>query len=112
MLKLLALILGGIALVEEAVCDLDPVRQVLAGDVLVHRVERNWPEERAGLDSCPERPVENRVERGILAVDRDDGDILSRLAPRFLKSSDGADGHLVVVSVDSSHLWVRLQQRL
>src|SRR5918997_638981 len=79
-LELLALELRGIALVEEAVLDLDPIRDVLAGNVLVHRLERDRPEERARLDRCPERPVDDRIEGGVRAVDRDQDHILTRRA--------------------------------
>src|SRR3954467_14082332 len=79
-LELLTLELGGVALVEEAVFDLDPVGQVFAVDVLLHGLEGNRPEERARFHGGAESPVDDGVHGRILAVDRDHNDVFTRLA--------------------------------
>src|SRR5215211_6408060 len=105
-------VLLGVGRVEELVGVDD-----LGGDRLPARVCRGGlgrlgPEPRVALDAGAELAVHDRLQGRPLAVDRDQGHVLARLAPGRLEGGDGADGHLVVVGVDGVHVGVGPQQGL
>ena len=63
---------------------------------------------KKGLDStdAPELAGDNRVDGGVLAVDRNEGDVLCLdfARARGLQGRDRADRHLVVVGVNGRQL--------
>ena len=80
--------------------------------VLVEDVERRRPEARVALAGAAELAVDDRLDRVLLAVDRDDQDVLAGDLASGLDRGDGAERHLVVVRVDDGRVGMRLQQGL
>src|SRR5216683_2013590 len=88
----------------------DPVWEFGTARILVNCLEGNWTKERAGLHGSALFPVDNRVESIPLAVNRDDDHIFTWMPACCLEGSNRANRHLVIVSVDSGHVRMSLQE--
>src|SRR5215211_9430435 len=105
-------VLLGVGRVEELVGVDYLGRDRLAGRIRQGGLGRLGPGPRVAFDAGPELAVHDRLQGRLLAVDRDHGHVLARLAAGGLEGGDGPDGHLVVVGIDGVDVRVSSQQRL
>src|SRR4051794_36486764 len=108
----LADVVGRVVLGEQLVGVDDQRRNRLAARVVLHRLEGERPEAGAALHRRVEVTGGDGSEPVLLAVDRDDLDVLAGGLADRLDGRDRAERHLVVVGVDRGGLRVRLQQGL
>src|ERR1700749_2235245 len=86
--------------VEEAVC-VDYLRgNLFAALELLKRVEGDGAEARVALDRRVHLAVNDRLQRRLLAVNRDDQNVFARIHAGGLERLNRAERHLVVVRVD------------